>query len=60
MNFYAETRAFRKALIEHALAATGGRIYVAARTLGVHPPYLYRLMKILGIPQGYGNNSGAR
>ena len=48
-TFYEQAAAFRKALLLHALAATGERRYRAARLLGVQPTYLYRLLKQHGI-----------
>lgn len=57
MNFYQQAAEFRKALIQHALAVTGGKVYAAARELEVQPTYLYRLMKAHGIEKQ--KNSGA-
>jgi DNA-binding NtrC family response regulator len=38
-------RAFRKRFVERALEATGGDHAAAAARLGVHPKYLYQLIR---------------
>ena len=41
--------AFKRRLVEHALAVTGGNRTTAARILGVHRPYLLHLIRDLGV-----------
>lgn len=43
-------RAYKRALVERALETSAGNNSAAARLLGVHPKYLYQLMRELDLP----------
>ena len=54
MTFREHVHAFRRALLVHSLAATGGSVNRAARNLGLRRRSLRRLLK------GYGLRGRAR
>jgi Nif-specific regulatory protein len=47
--FHAQVNAAKRAAVEEALSAAGGVVTEAARRLELHPNYLHRLMKNLGL-----------
>jgi DNA-binding NtrC family response regulator len=47
--YHTAIRAFRRALVTHALQATGGNRARAARALGLQRTYLQRLIRELGV-----------
>jgi transcriptional regulator with PAS, ATPase and Fis domain len=48
-GFHESVNAAKASLVREALAASGGVVTEAARRLGLHPNYLHRLMKNLGV-----------
>ena len=48
-DFYKQMEVFKKKVIEHAIAESGGNKAQAARILGVHQVSLYKMIKQLGI-----------
>ena len=49
-TWHAAIAAFKRALIERALADAGGNRTRAARSLGLQRTYLLRLMREMGVP----------
>jgi hypothetical protein len=47
--WYEAVAAFKRELVEHALACTGGNRTQAARVLGLQRTYLLRLMREMGV-----------
>lgn len=45
-----QVRAYKRSLVEHAIARAGGNHAQAAKALGVGRTYLVRLMHDLGLP----------
>lgn len=50
VTWHAAIAAFKRALIERALADAGGNRTRAARSLGLQRTYLLRLMREMGVP----------
>ncbi len=49
MRFAAFLRKFKKRIVQEAMRKSGDNCAEAARMLGVHPNYLHRLVKKLGV-----------
>ena len=50
LTWHVAVAAFKRALIERALADAGGNRTRAARSLGLQRTYLLRLMREMGVP----------
>jgi len=57
-KYHAALKDLKKKLIRNAIEEAGGNFTEAARSLGVHPNYLHRLIRNLEIRESLGNGSG--
>lgn len=60
IDMRAAVRAYKRGLVERALAASPGDNSAAARRLGVHPKYLYQLIRELEAAPAPPSTSGRR
>ena len=49
MTFHDQVHAFRRALLAHTLASTGGNVSQTARLLNLHRTYACRLIREYGL-----------
>ncbi len=59
-KYHLSIKEFKKQLIRHALEKTKGNYTEAARVLGVHPNYLHRLIRNLGLKESLLSSSNLR
>ena len=57
-KYHAAVKDLKKQLIRNAIEEAGGNFTEAARSLGVHPNYLHRLIRNLEIRESLSNGSG--
>ena len=60
VEYHANVKEFKKQLILNAVAAAKGNYTEAARMLGVHPNYLHRLIRNLGLKESIASSRNPR